>query len=88
MSVGSHSSPRLIPVAGTADGQEGMSAAGILDANLGYGSFRPGTGGAQDGQVSTGGQREPTRSSVHLSYRGAVGEFGRIVLFGKMLIGT
>lgn len=66
-SIGSRSSPRLIP--GTFDAGDGGS-----DAAPNYGSFR----GRRDSQASQAGlnaltasyQREPTRSSVHLSYHG------------------
>ncbi|KAN0117391.1 sulfate transporter family protein-like protein [Hyaloscypha variabilis] len=68
-STGSHSSPQLIP--GCSDSVDGTSNATSDGA---YGSFRA----HQDGQNSTlspaiaSGQREPTRSSVHLSYRGGL----------------
>jgi SulP family sulfate permease len=73
-SSGSHSSPRLIPR--SADSVDGTSNA---TSDVNYGSFR----GHQEGQSSTlspaiaSGQREPTRSSVHLSYRGGLGRFGK-----------
>ncbi|KAL2067367.1 hypothetical protein VTL71DRAFT_1792 [Oculimacula yallundae] len=66
-SIGSHSSPRLIP------GSSEHSGDGASDMN--YDSIR----GQQDTQASqlsalnaatASGHREPTRSSVHLSYRG------------------
>ncbi|KAH6719167.1 sulfate transporter family protein-like protein [Leptodontidium sp. MPI-SDFR-AT-0119] len=66
-SVSSHSSPRLIP------GSSEHSGDGASDLN--YGSFR-GRPDTQASQVSAlnaataSGHREPTRSSVHLSYRG------------------
>jgi SulP family sulfate permease len=69
-SAGSHSSPRLIP--GCSDSVDGISNA---NSEVNYGSFR----GHQEGHSTTlspaiaSGQREPTRSSVHLSYRGALG---------------
>ena len=70
-SAGSHSSPRLIP--GSSDLIDGRSNAA---SELNYGSFRA----YQEGQNSilspaiASGQREPTRSSVHLSYRGSTGK--------------
>lgn len=69
-SMASHSSPRLIP--GSSDSVDGTSNA-TEDVN--YGSFR-GTSEIQNfvTNPSVGpGQREPTRSFVHLSYRGALG---------------
>ena len=79
-STGSHSSPQLIP--GCSDSVDGTSNATSDGA---YGSFRA----HQDGQNSTlspaiaSGQREPTRSSVHLSYRGGL---GMIAVSSKMLL--
>lgn len=66
-SAGSHSSPQRIP--GSSDSVDGTSNA---TSDVNYGSFRA----HQEGQSSmlsppiASGQREPTRSSVHLSYRG------------------
>ncbi|KAI9050993.1 hypothetical protein LZ554_005103 [Drepanopeziza brunnea f. sp. 'monogermtubi'] len=64
-SVGSHSSPRLIP--GSLDAGDGGS-----DGGMNYGSFRGRpemyTSGINSSMTSD--YREPTRSSVHLSYRG------------------
>ncbi|TVY82802.1 Uncharacterized protein LSUE1_G003124 [Lachnellula suecica] len=63
-SVGSHSSPRIIP------GSSDQDSNSIAPSDANYGSFR----GNQEIQGSvpntSTNHREPTRSSVHLSYRG------------------
>jgi SulP family sulfate permease len=69
-SMASHSSPRFIP--GASDSIDGTSSA-TSDAN--FGSFR-GYSDIQNSAINSGtasGQREPTRSFIHHSYRGALG---------------
>lgn len=68
-SFGSHTSPRVIP--GSSDSQDGASSSIHADTN--YGSLRGNQG--IHGSLSSN-HREPTRSSVHLSYRGALGMLG------------
>jgi SulP family sulfate permease len=65
LSVGSHSSPRLIP--GSCDS---IDDASNTTQDLNYGSFR---GRRENQTTNASGHREPTRSSVHLSYRGPLG---------------
>ncbi|TVY94402.1 Uncharacterized protein LAWI1_G000153 [Lachnellula willkommii] len=61
----SHTSPRVIP--GSSDSQDGASSSMHADTN--YGSLRGNQG--IHGSLSSN-HREPTRSSVHLSYRGSL----------------
>src|ERR1700709_616388 len=69
-STASHSSPRLIP--GSPDSPDGVSN---TTSDVNYGSFR----GHSEAQTlamnpsNASGPREPTRSFVHLSYRGSLG---------------
>lgn len=68
-SMTSDSSPRSIP--GTSDSVDGASNT-ISDFN--YGSFRGSEErNSTDNAVIDAGQREPTRSFISLSYRGAPG---------------
>ena len=76
----SHSSPRLIP--SSTDSADGASNAA---SDVNYGSFRgrPEPHSFAISQALASGQREPTRSSVHLSYRGGL---GMIAVSSKMLL--
>lgn len=68
--MASHTSPRLIP--GASDSLDGTSSA---TEEINYGSFRA-PSEAQNSVINpsmAAGQREPTRSFVHLSYRGSLG---------------
>lgn len=71
-SVSSYSSPRLIPHASAS--QDGLSN---MPSDLNHGSFR-GQSTQQNSHSNTSGaahQYQPTRSFVHLSYRGDPGKY-------------
>ena len=73
-SSGSNSSPRLIP---SPSGSDDDTSNYTADEN--YGSYRVQHAQSVSASIASSGQREPTRSSVHLSYRGALRTFDIIL---------
>lgn len=70
-SLGSHSSPQRIP--GSSDSNMESSFASDNYGSTNYGSFRGRPEISALNPSAASAQREPTRSSVHLSYRGPQG---------------